>query len=160
MNAHVHRSAWREPMVWMLVGLPLAAVVIGFGLLYAAVRPGSQDLESPDQVKHWAGMPIAPQQLTPKGPLAQELIVRNKPGMIEVVPTDPRFPRGGKLTLTLTADAGPSRVYHLTPSELGWHGPGEVTENQPWHLQLSSDSATWHLHGQWLPQARFARLTP
>jgi hypothetical protein len=159
---NTQRSAWREPMVWMLIGLPFAAVVIGFGLLFAAVRPGTQDLESPDQVTHWAGIQIAAKTPQRVAPPVEELIVRNKRGMIEAVPVDPHFPRGGKLTLTLIAAAGDgtARVYHLTPSELGWHGPGEVSEDRSWLVRLSSDSAPWQLHGEWMPQARFVRVTP
>ena len=37
------RPFLREPMVWLMLGLPLASVVAGVGLLVAAVRSGGAD---------------------------------------------------------------------------------------------------------------------
>ncbi|PWK82375.1 hypothetical protein [Fulvimonas soli] len=157
------RSAWREPMVWMLVGLPLASVAIGFGLLFAAVRPGRQDMESADRVTRWGRLQVSAQVRPDAEPRpAPALILRAKGDAIEAVPTDPRFPRGGRLTLILSAPdaAGGTRTYHLEPSELGWRGPGPLDGARAWTVRLSSDSASWLMRGRWTPQARFVRLVP
>ena len=37
------RSPWREPMVWMLVALPLGSVVASAWLIAAALRSGGDD---------------------------------------------------------------------------------------------------------------------
>ena len=41
------RSPWREPMVWLVIGLPLASVVAGVGLVIVASRSGSSDSRRP-----------------------------------------------------------------------------------------------------------------
>ena len=38
------RPPWREPMLWLVAGLPVASVVAGFALLIVASRSGSSDV--------------------------------------------------------------------------------------------------------------------
>ena len=44
------KSFWREPMVWLVFGLPLASIVAGVTLVVIAVRSGGADTVS-DQVQ-------------------------------------------------------------------------------------------------------------
>ena len=157
------RSAWREPMVWMLIGLPLASVVIGFALLFAAVRPGREDMETVEQATRVGKMLVSAQSLDTSAEVeTQGLVLRTKGDMIEALPMDGNFPRGGKLTLTLTSlDATTdSRTYQLSPSELGWRGVGSLEGSSDWAVKLTPDNAAWLLHGRWSSQARFIRLMP
>ena len=155
------RSAWREPMVWMLVGLPLASVAIGFALLFAAVHPGREDMETVGKVTKVGKLLVsaeaaaAPAQISTEG-----VVLRTKGDMVEVLPMDGDFPRGGKLTLTLSNDSGQGRTVHLSPSELGWRGVGSLDGDHGWTVQLASDNGAWLLHGRWMPQARSLRLMP
>ncbi|WP_243047906.1 hypothetical protein [Dyella sp. RRB7] len=156
-------SIWREPMVWMLVGLPLASVVIGFALLFAAVRPGPEDMETVGKTTHVGKMLVSAEPQGGATEVAtQGLVLRIKGDMIEALPMDGEFPRGGKLTLTLTSPdaAGGSRTYQLAPSELGWRGVGSLDGDRGWVVQLAPDNAAWLLHGRWMPQARSIRLNP
>ncbi len=156
-------STWREPMVWMLIGLPLASVVIGFALLFAAVRPGREDMETVGKTTHVGRMLVSAEPLSvPTDVATQGLVLRIKGDMIEALPMDGDFPRGGKLTLTLTSpdSARETRTYHLAPSELGWRGVGSLDGAQGWVVQLAPDNAAWLLHGHWMPQARSIRLNP
>lgn len=156
-------DTWREPMVWVLVGLPLASVVIGFALLFAAVRPGPEDLETVGKATHVGKMLVSAEPQGAATEVAtQGLVLRTKGDMIEALPVDGNFPRGGKLTLTLTSlhPAGESHTYRLAPSELGWRGVGSLDGDQGWVVQLAPDNATWMLHGRWMPQARSIRLNP
>lgn len=157
------RSAWREPMVWMLIGMPLASVAIGFALLFAAVDHASPAIDSPDQVTRLGQLQMSAKaapnrQYAP----ASELILRPSDGMIEAVPTDARIGRGGVLTVTLTAQDASAEVLtlHLKPSELGWRGAGVVGSDRSWRIEAASDRAPWRLRGQWPARARFARLAP
>jgi hypothetical protein len=157
------RSTWREPMVWMLVGLPLASVVIGFALLFAAVHPGREDMEPAGKANRVGKLLVS---VDPQGaPAAVQtlgLVLRTKGDMIEALPVDGNFPRGGKLTLTLTSPdpAIEGRIYRLSPSELGWRGVGALDRDHDWVVKLVPDNAAWLLHGHWASQARFVRLIP
>lgn len=154
------RSTWREPMVWMLMGLPLASVVIGFSLLFAAVHPGREDLESVDKATHVGKILVSAHSSAEVS--TQGLVLRTKGDMIEALPMDGNFPRGGRLTLILTSPHAPdgNRTYQLAPSELGWRGVGSLEGSDDWTVQLMPDNAAWLLHGQWSSQARFIQLMP
>lgn len=158
------RKAWREPMVWMLIGLPLAMVAIGFALLFAAVDHGGPVADSPDKVTRLGHLQLtaeeAPQTRGSKP--VTELILRHNGGMIEAVPTDARIARGGDLTVVLTAQDASAQVLvvHLKPSELGWRGAGVISDEHTWRIEATSDRAPWRLQGQWPAEARFARLAP
>ncbi len=157
------RSTWREPMIWMLVGLPLASVVIGFSLLFAAVHPGRQDMESVEKTEHVGRMLVSAKTIDTSTEVETKgLVLRVKGDMIEALPMDGNFPRGGKLVLTLTSlDAGKGdRTYRLAPSELGWRGVGSLEGSDDWAVQLKPDNAAWLLHGKWSSQARFIHLIP
>ena len=158
------RNAWREPMVWMLIGLPLASVAIGFALLFAAVDHAGPATDSPDKVARLGHLQMSAEVAPQTGPArpVTELILRHNGGMIEAVPTDARIARGGNLTVVLTARGAPAEVLtlHLKPSELGWRGAGVVGNVRGWQVQATSDRASWRLRGQWPAEARFARLAP
>lgn len=155
------RSAWREPMVWMLVGLPLAAVAIGFALLFAAVQPGREDMETVAKVTRVGKLLVSAEPArSPTEVSTGGVVLRTRGSMVEVVPTDGSFPRGGKLTLTLSDASGEQRAVHLAPSELGWRGVGSLGGGRDWTVRLAPDNGAWLLHGRWMPQARFIRLMP
>lgn len=155
------RSAWREPMVWMLAGLPLASVAIGFALLFAAVHPGREDMETVGKVTKVGKLLVSAEAAaSPAEVSTQGVVLRTKGDMVEVLPMDGDFPRGGKLTLTLSNDAGEGRTMHLSPSELGWRGVGSLEGDQGWTVLLASDNGAWLLHGRWMPRARSLRLMP
>lgn len=156
-------STWREPMVWMLVGLPLASVIIGFALLFAAVHPGREDMEMVGKSTRVGRLLVSAEPNNAATDVAtQGLVLRIKGDMIEALPMDGDFPRGGKLILVLSSPdtTGERRSYQLSPSELGWRGVGSLDGRLGWVLQLAPDNAAWMLHGRWTPEARSTRLTP
>ena len=83
------RSDWREPMVWMLIGLPLASVIIGFALLFAAVHPGREDMETVEHTTRVGKMLVSAQSLDTSAEVeTQGLVLRTKGDMIEALPMD------------------------------------------------------------------------
>ncbi len=155
------RSAWREPMVWLLVGLPLASVAIGFALLFAAVHPGREDMETVGRVTRVGKLLVSAEAAkSPTEVSTEGVVLRTKGDMVEVLPMDGDFPRGGKLTLTLSDESGGERTMHLSPSELGWRGVGSLGGDHDWSVRLAPDNGEWLLHGRWAPQARSIRLMP
>lgn len=157
------RSAWREPMVWMLVGLPLASVAIGFALLFAAVHPGREDMETIQNATRVGKLLVSAQANEAATEVSTGgLVLRVKGDMIEAVPVDGDFPRGGKLQLTLTSSdaSAATRAFQLSPSELGWRGVGSLAGAREWLVELKPDNAAWSLRGHWAIDARAVRLSP
>jgi len=56
MDRPDHSSPWRNPMVWLVVALPLAAVVAGFITLWLAVH-GADPLVGPQAASRASAPP-------------------------------------------------------------------------------------------------------
>ena len=110
-SAPTARPWWREPMLWLVFGLPLASIVAGVGLVIVAVRAGGADSVT-DQVQR-----VAQIQTTDMGPdqRAQAMnlsaIVRLESGRIDVVPVTGNLGTGAlRLTLAHPAQAAEDRL--------------------------------------------------
>lgn len=51
------RPWWREPMMWLVVGGPLAVVVAGLGTAAIAIRGADPVLQTPDPVQARSSAP-------------------------------------------------------------------------------------------------------
>lgn len=155
-------SFWREPMVWLVVGLPLASVVAGVGLVIIASRSGSSDSLTEDVQR------VAQIQTTDMGPDHEaetrklSAIVRIDAGMVEVIPVTGEFDRTAPLQLTLLhpAQAQGDRVLELLPGGRGWTLQEPLDDAHDWRLQLQPADARWRLKGRLPRQQHAARLAP
>jgi len=141
----------------------MASVAIGFALLFAAVHPGREDSETVGRVTKVGKLLVSAEASEPASEVdTAGLVLRTKGDMVEAVPVDGDFPRGGKLILKLTSADAPNgeRTIQLSPSELGWRGVGSLDGDHDWTVQLSPDNSAWLLHGRWTRQARSIRLMP
>lgn len=151
------RSAWREPMVWLVAALPAASIIAGVSLLVIAIRSGGADSVA-DPVQRTAQI-----QVSDLGPdkLAQQLhltaIVRVGPGLVEVLPVTGDFDHGAPLRIALHHPtlASADRALLLQPTELGWRGRIDLAGTHDWNLQVSADDGRWRLHGR-LPKGQLA----
>ena len=156
------RSAWREPMVWLVFGLPAFAVVASFVLLSQALRGGPDD-EVIDTVHHTAQMQVA--DLAPEAEAARlglSATLLASDGALAVVPVSGPFDRGTTLQLTLAhpADDDHDRREPLRPTEQGWEGAAIAIDANDWIIRLESANGRWRLRGR-LPRGQHAvLLTP
>lgn len=156
------KSFWREPMVWLVIGLPLASVVAGVGLVIVASRSGSSDSLT-DNVQR-----VAQIQTTDLGPdnVAEtrklSAIMRIEEGMLEVIPVTGEFDRKAPLRLTLLhpVQKQGDRVLELLPSARGWALQASLDDAHDWKLQLQPVDAGWRLKGRLPKQQHAARLAP
>ena len=157
------RHPLREPMVWLMIGLPAVAVVAGIALVVIAVRSGSSDAVI-DTVQRTAQI-----QTTELGPderakaLKLSAVLRIAKGdAIELLPVSGDFMRNEPLTLVLShpSDASQDRRVELKPTELGWHGKLPVDASHDWLLQLSPADAQWRLKGRLHARELAAHLGP
>lgn len=159
---NTRRPAWREPMVWLVAGLPLASVVAGIALLITASRSGSTDAVA-DPVRRTAQIQVA--DLGPDA-RAQQLqltaIVRTDANLIEVLPVTGEFKRDAPLRLALhhPTRAESDVALLLQPGEPGWRAAVAIDGTHDWNVRLSSQDGIWRLQGRLPRGQRAAHLQP
>lgn len=155
------RPAWREPMVWLVAGLPLASVIAGIGLLIIAARSGSDSVADP--VRRTAQIQTA--DLGPDA-VAQQLklsaIVRIDGAGVQLLPVSGSFRRNLPLHLRLAhpARADQDRELVLQPDENGWSASATIDGRHDWNVQLLPEDGHWRLQGRIQRGLRAAHLKP
>jgi hypothetical protein len=156
------RSPWREPMVWMLVALPLASVVASALLITAALRSGGDDAIA-DPVQSTAQI-----QVSDLGPDLQaqqrqlSAVLRVGAGFVEVLPATGDFDRRAPLQLSLRHPtiAAADLALQLQPTATGWRARIFLDSGHDWRLQLAPSDGRWRILGR-LPKGQQAvRLAP
>ncbi len=170
-----HRHPLREPMVWLVIALPLAAVIASIWLVVLSSRGGSIDSVA-DDVQRTGQI-----QTTNLGPDARaaelklSAVLQSEEGMLRVFPASGEFRLGAPLRLKLLHphEQDGDESLTLEPDELGWHVEFTADPGHDWNLQLSdgridsdNDSdgdvaggtttdGSWRLRGR-LPQGQHA----
>lgn len=152
-----HRHPLREPVVWLVIALPLAAVIASIWLVVLSSRGGSIDSVA-DEVQRTGQI-----QTTDLGPderavrLKLGAVLQSEAGMLRVFPAGGDFRRGENLRLTLlhpySEDA--DQVLTLLPDKLGWHVEHAPDPGHDWNVQLGDQDGTWRLRGR-LPRGQHA----
>ncbi len=62
------RPFWKEPMMWVVLGIPLASIVAGVGLVVVSVRSGSADvvMDKVDRVSQIQTTDLGPTKPLPR----------------------------------------------------------------------------------------------
>ena len=157
------RGPWREPMVWLLVALPLSAVIAAFWLLYAAAHSSGNDDLVADDVRSTGQIQVAdlgPDTVARQRNLSAVLRVEGQ--RIDVIPVTGDFDRHAPLTLSLRhpARAASDRLLSLQPDETGWFANVTVADDHDWVAQLSPADDRWRIEGRLPRQQHAARLAP
>lgn len=156
------RSALREPMVWLMLGLPAASVVAGVGLVVAAVRSGGAD-EVSDKVQHTAQVQVAELGPDARAQVMQlSALLRLEDAAVEVLPVNGTFTRDQALQLTLShpTDATRDRQMILRPSGSGWRLATDIRAGHDWIAQLASADGQWRIRGRIKAGQRATYLRP
>lgn len=156
------RSGWREPMVWLVVGLPLASVIAGLWLVVVASQGGSHDLVT-DQVQRTGQIQTA--DLSPDARAAElrlGAVVQADDGMLRVFPAGGRFVREAPLRLTLLhpQHQAADRSIDLVPDTMGWHAEAALDGDHDWIVHLTDQDSSWRLRGRLPKGQRAAHLGP
>ena len=157
------RSAWREPMVWLVAAIPAAAVATTFALLYVAARSSGNNDAVADPVRRTAQVQVA--DLGPDAVARQRdlsAVLRADAHGIEVLPVDGEFDREAKLVLALhhPAQAGADRRIELTPTATGWRSAERPQLGHDWNVQLGPEDGRWRLTGRWPAGQQATYLRP
>lgn len=156
------RPFWKEPMVWLVWGLPLASVVAGIWLVVVAVRSGGADVVT-DNVQRMAQVQTS--DLGPDERAAQRklsAIVQVRPDHVDLTAVTGEFERDAMLELVLThpTEAAQDQRLPLARTPAGWTAAAEIDTGHDWNLQLVPDSGAWRIRGRLQKDTQAARLAP
>ena len=156
------RPAWREPMLWLVAGVPLVAVVGGIWLVVVASRGGSVDAVT-DDVRRTGQMQVA--DLGPDaraGELRLGAVFQVFGEQLRVFPVSGSLPRGEPLVLTLLHPQrqAADRTVELVPDDDGWHAEAPLDTGHDWIVHLADTGGTWRLRGRLPAGQHAAHLAP
>ncbi|MFT4178406.1 MAG: FixH family protein [Thermomonas sp.] len=156
-------SPWRQPLVWLVAGIPTVAVIALAWMVFIAAGPGSTDTVDP-AVKRTAQIQTAdlgPDETAAKLQLAALLRVDGE--QLELLALHSGFDTNTPLKLLLRhpARADLDRDFLLQPGGAGWRVDAPALElGHDWAMQLQPQDGKWRLQGR-LPRGQLsARLQP
>lgn len=158
------RPWYREPMMALVLGLPLMSVIAGFSLLGIAINAGGADA-IPQEVrrtgKAQVGDIAADARAQALG-LRAQLRVDRSTGAVAVDFLEGDVPEDARLDLRLihpTAAASDIEV-PLVRHNTGYVGRLEATRRHDWKVVLSPDGQDWRLIARLTADADDVRLHP
>ena len=160
---HAQGSSWRSnPVLWLVVGLPLLSIVAGVGLVVIASSAGGSDAVS-DPVRRVSQIQttdLAPDQAALK--LGLSAVLRVEDGIVEVLPATGQFRQDAPLRLTLEHPTRRAEdlVLELPAQGQGWRIEQPVDPDHDWVVQLRPTDGGWRLQGRLPRQQHAARQAP
>ncbi|MFL6592796.1 MAG: FixH family protein [Luteimonas sp.] len=150
-------------MVWLLVALPLSAVVAAFWLLYAAAHSSGNDDLVPDRIQKTGEIQVSnlgPDSVAQRRNLSA--VLRVEPQRVDVIPVTGDFDRNAPLRLSLRhpARAASDRTLVLKPDDAGWSAVGTIAKDNDWIVELAPSDNLWRIQGRLPREQQAARLAP
>jgi hypothetical protein len=152
-------SPWRQPVVWLMVALVLAAVGGGIAMIVIAGGHGATDAVA-DDVRRTAQVQtvdLSPDQVARERGLSAIVRIDVEGGLVQVLPVTGRFERQAPLRLTLEhpTRAAEDRELVLAAGELGWSVDTALDGGNDWRVELGPVDGGWRLQGH-LPKGQLA----
>lgn len=156
------RPAWREPMVWLVAGLPALGVVAGILIVVAALRSGGADALS-TQVRRTGQIQqenLAPDLAAARAGLVAELQLNAADGKLSIALSgrEPLADQPLQLRLIHANQASQDRDITLHKRGALWVGQTTPAGGNAWTLRLQPADASWRLGGRLPAGAAAAQL--
>ena len=158
------QSVWyREPMMWLIIGLPLAIVIAGIGMLIVAIRSNGTD-SFPVQVRRTAQIQVedlasdrAAIAMDLKGHLYVDPETKAIRLELDNVPTEVM-----QVQLDMIHPAREMGDVHqkLVRSGDAFLGRLDVETLQVWSVQVRALDGAWRIYGRFEPGAESTYLQP
>jgi hypothetical protein len=162
MNATATSSPWREPVMWLVVGLPLAVVLASVYLMVKLFGGPPLDAvrDEVQRVSQAQVTDLAPDQRAQQMGIGMLLSVLGD--RIEVRMAAGDLPVAGNLRLVLAhpLDASQDRELDLQSAGDAWHATAQLASDHDWNVTLSAADGSWRLRGRLVRNARAAILQP
>lgn len=145
-------SPWRQPVMWLVIGLPVAVVIAGIIMIILAGGQGATDVV-PDDVQRTAQIQTAdlgPDQTAHDMRLSAIARIDLEGGFVEVLPVNGDFDREAPLRLHLLHPAleDGDQSFEVQPTETGWRADGTPGVEHAWRVRLEPIDGQWRLHGR------------
>ena len=154
------RPFWKEPMMWVVLGIPLASIVAGVGLVVVAVRSGSVDAvtDKVDRVSQIQTTDLGPDETAARRKLSA--IVQVRADHVELVPVTGDLAGTSPLVLTLAHPtvAAQDVTLSLARGTTGWRAAGEIDTTHDWNVQLGPEDGSWRIRGRLQKNMQAVRL--
>ena len=156
------RPGWREPLVWLVFGIPAIAVVALAWMVFIAAGPGSTDSVD-TAVKRTAQIQVAdlaPDLAARELRLAATVTIEGERISLHADRGD--FPRDAELRLALRHPLRAEEDFDLVlrPTAGGWQAIHDLPPGSDWNLTLSPADGHWRLQGRLQHDTRKATLQP
>ena len=151
------RSAWREPMVWLVIALPLATVLAGVATV--AVGLDAPDATGADAVRRTGQqqtLDIAPDLRAAEHRLAAQLDIAGGDCVVALNRRDVGAP--AVLELRHPTDAARDHEIELAPRGNGFAAACAAVATGHWNVVLASADRSWRLVGRLEPRNRAVLL--
>ena len=153
----------RIPVMWLVIGLPLASIIAGVGLVIIAVNSGGADVvtDKVDRVAQIQTTDLGPDQQAKR--MGLSVVLRLDKGAVEVIPVTGEFDRKASLELKVLhpSQQQQDRTLTLAPGGMGWRQDlPEFDGGHDWNLQLAPKDGHWRLKGRLPREQQAARLAP
>lgn len=161
-HAPPQRPARREPMMWLVFGLPALVVVASLVTVWISARGDANDPVA-DDVRRTAQIQtteLAPDEAAATLGLSAVLSIQD--GTLMLVPATGTFPRQAPLGLRLAhpMQAGRDLRVELKPTELGWSVAAKVDDGNDWNVTLQDGAGQWRIVGRLRAGEHAVRLSP
>jgi|SRR5690606_22622524 len=145
-------SPWRQPVMWLVIGLPAAVVIAGIIMIIQAGGQGATDVV-PDDVRRMAQVQTAdlgPDQRAHDMRLSAIARIDLEGGFVEVLPVNGDFDRHAPLHLELLhpALADGDVSLELQPTDTGWRAEATPGIEHAWRVRLEPVGGEWRLQGR------------
>ena len=154
-------SALRQPLVWLVIALPLLSVVAGVSLLFLAADPLDAVGDSVKRTAQVQETDLSRDYETQRLGLSAQ--AHRAGDTIELAPIGAGFDRAAPLELTLRHPlrASEDRSAKLPPTGTGWTARVDgLDATHDWILELTPTDRRWRLVGRWETGAPTAALQP
>lgn len=152
------RPAWRQPMFWLVLAIPVATLIAGWHLLGVAGGERATD-SSPDRVRRTAQVQVtdlSADEAAARRALTAQLRVAAEGMHIDAAFSDAEL----RLQLIHPTDSDLDHALTLTREGDGWRGGSLPDAGVAWHLRLQPLDGSWRLVGRWRPGHDSADLQP
>ncbi len=158
------RHPLREPMVWLVIGLPAAVVVAGILTLVIAIRSGGADTvhEPGSRVGKAQTVDLAPDREAARRGLSAELRLAGDTEAVELQTLAGSFDAPSlRLVLSHPSEAREDVTLDLVKiADDRYAGRLALPRDHAWNLHLAPADARWRLQGRLERDARSAPLSP